>query len=245
MTAPTLCLTQVSHGYGRSSGRLLQRISLEVNAGETLAVLGPSGCGKTSLLRIACGRVAPSDGQAEILGAPSAEQRHLAAYCAQHPVVLPWMTVRRNVGLPQRVGHHLGHATTDELLDLLGLSSIADRRASPLSGGELQRVALGRAIASESPLLVLDEPLGAVDSNARNACQELILEECRSHGRAALMSTHAVEEALFLASEIAVLGRRGEIDKLENAARGHREGPGIAQMRTSILDLMSDAPSAP
>jgi thiamine transport system ATP-binding protein len=191
-------------------------VSLELEAGQVLAVLGPSGCGKSTLLRAVAG-LEPSyagtiayDGQ-DLAGVPT--HRRGFALMFQDGQLFPHQTVARNVGYPlrlRRVARRVVAAKVAELLDLVGLPGDGDRMPTTLSGGERQRVALARALAVEPRLLLLDEPLSALDAGLRERLADELRDILRRAGTTALLVTHDHEEAFTVADRMAVM-REGRL----------------------------------
>lgn len=210
MTTPvSLRLESVSKAYG--SVQALKPLSLEVNAGEMLALLGPSGCGKTTTLRIIAGFEGPDTGRVligerDVTGLPP--NRRGLGMVFQNYSLFPHMTVSQNVGFGLRM-RGLGRRERAEkvraILDLVRLGGYADREIHQLSGGQQQRVALARSLVTDPAILLLDEPLGALDRNLRERMQfELRLLQ-RRFGITSILVTHDQEEALTMADRIAVM----------------------------------------
>ena len=197
------------------AARILDDVTLTAAAGETLALLGRSGSGKTSLLRLVNRLRAPTSGEVFVEGRRARDWdpirlRRRIGYVIQEVGLFPHWTVERNIGLvPQLEGHppERIRRRTRELLEMVGLDadSVAERRPSELSGGQRQRVGVARALAADPPILLLDEPFGALDPITR---RELQGELHRLQGllrKTVLLVTHDVREALLLADRIALL----------------------------------------
>ncbi|HEY3528680.1 MAG TPA: ABC transporter ATP-binding protein [Nocardioides sp.] len=188
---------------------------LDVDDGRVLAVLGPSGCGKSTLLRAIAG-LEPATGRVgwhdtDVSTVPT--HRRGFALMFQDGQLFPQLSVARNVGYPLRIRRTTRAATAArvaELLDLVGLSGLADRLPTTLSGGERQRVALARALAAAPRLLLLDEPLSALDAGLRQRLAEDLRRILVEAGTTALMVTHDHEEAFAVADDLAVM-RAGRI----------------------------------
>ncbi len=191
--------------------------SLEVPAGSTLAVLGPSGCGKSTLLRAVAGLEPPDAGTIGWLAGEGAEVEDLTrvpthrrgfALMFQDGQLFPQMTVGRNVAYPLRLRRTPVAARrhrTAELLDLVGLQGYADRLPTTLSGGERQRVALARSLAADPRLLLLDEPLSALDAGLRERLAADLRDILRAAGTTTVLVTHDHEEAYAVADRLAVM----------------------------------------
>lgn len=197
----------------------LQTIDLTVQEGEFLTLLGPSGCGKTTTLRLVAGFLEPTSGQIRIAGNP-VEQ--MPAYkrpvntVFQHYALFPHMNVAENVGFGLRMkGLQKGEIATrvERALALVRLEGLAGRKPRELSGGQQQRVALARALVLEPKVLLLDEPLGALDLQLRRAVQVELKQLQRELGMTFIYVTHDQEEALAMSDRIAVM-RAGQIEQL-------------------------------
>ncbi len=189
--------------------RVLRDISIDVHAGEVLAILGTSGCGKSTLLRIAGGLDRATAGSILIDGAPVAPFDARTAVGFQEPRLLPWRSVTENValGLPRGTPKAEGAARVAQLLDLVGLGAFAGDRPREISGGMAQRASLARALARNPGVLLLDEPFGALDALTRLKMQDLLLDVHAAAPTTVLLVTHDVDEALQLADRIILLGR--------------------------------------
>ena len=191
-------------------------VSFEVPAGTTVAVLGPSGCGKSTLLRAIAGLEKPRSGRVswdgeDLAGTPT--HRRGMALMFQDGQLFPGQTVARNVGYPMRLRHRPRKEIADrvaELLDTVGLTDRADRLPEALSGGERQRVALARALAVSPRLLLLDEPMSALDRDLRETLAHQLRTILTASGAPAIMVTHDQEEAFAVADRI-VLMRAGRV----------------------------------
>lgn len=207
-------------------------VSLELETGQVLAVLGPSGCGKSTLLRAVAG-LEPSytgiisyDGQ-DLAGIPTHKRGFALMF--QDGQLFPHQSVARNIGYPLRLRRATRpsiEGTVAELLDLVGLAGVGDRMPTTLSGGERQRVALARALAVRPRLLLLDEPLSALDANLRERLANDLRDILRRAGTTALLVTHDQEEAFAVADRMAVMrdGRVVQSGTLEEVWRHPVDG---------------------
>ena len=199
------------------SVQALQDVSLDLKAGELMSVLGPSGCGKTTLLNIIAGFLTPTNGQIILNGekvtGPSAER----GMVFQQGALFEWMNVRDNVGFgPKMKGVRPSDAreTVDHLLDIVGLQDFKEKAIYELSGGMQQRVALARCLANDPDVILMDEPLGALDALTREKMQSLVLKLWKETGKTIILITHSVEEALLLGERLLVMAPRpGRIHK--------------------------------
>jgi ABC-type nitrate/sulfonate/bicarbonate transport system ATPase subunit len=201
--AAVLELAGIEHAYP-GTGEVLAGLDLSISAGETVALVGPSGCGKSTLLAIAAGVLTPDAGQVRANGRDVTGRAGSVALMLQRDLLLEWRSVLGNVLLAPELAGRSRAARPDALALLArhGLAQFAEHYPHALSGGMRQRVALVRTLLAERPLLALDEPLAALDAQAR---LEASLEE---RGGAVLLVTHDVDEAVRLADRVVVLSQR-------------------------------------
>jgi putative spermidine/putrescine transport system ATP-binding protein len=207
----------VSKHFG--SVRALADVSLEIRDGEMVALLGPSGCGKTTLLRTIAGLELPDTGRVvidelDVTHVPA--RRRNTGMVFQSYALFPNLTVRDNIGFPLEVRGRAAaaiRARTDELLELLQLTAQADRYPNQLSGGQQQRAALGRALAPSPAVLLLDEPLSALDALVRSALRDEIRRVQQQLHITALYVTHDQSEAMAIADRVAVM-QHGRIEQI-------------------------------
>lgn len=201
-------LARVGKGFGTGRGALpvLHDIQLRIAGGEFVAILGPSGCGKSTLLRLIAGLERPSSGAVRLGGGEVTAVDPRCAIVFQEPRLLPWRTVAANVALgTRRIAEPPAPAA---LLELVGLSEFAAALPHQLSGGMAQRAALARALIGHPGVLLLDEPFASLDALTRMRMQDLLLDVCRELRPTVVLVTHDVDEALYLADRIVVLGPR-------------------------------------
>jgi len=239
--------SEVSHRFTLKGWPLpvLDRITLEAAPGEFVALLGPSGCGKSTLLRLFAGLEPPSSGGLLVDGRPIGGPDPSRILVFQDPTLFPWRTVRGNVDLGLEARGLLslyGGRSVDAALDLVGLGEFADAYPHQLSGGMAQRAALARALVNEPRLLLLDEPLGRLDSLTRLAMQAELVKLWQRAGFTALLVTHDVEEALVLAQRVLVLSDRPARIKAEivndRPYPRHRDDPHLVSLRREVLGLL-------
>ncbi|MCP4486719.1 MAG: ABC transporter ATP-binding protein [Gammaproteobacteria bacterium] len=219
-TAPGLQLENVSMVFDLPNGQTveaLKNISLELQEGELMSVLGPSGCGKTTLLNIVAGFLAPTGGQIVLNGEHVIEPGPERGMVFQQGALFEWMSVRKNVGFgPSMKGMPIKQINerVDHLLETVGLHDFGDKAVYELSGGMQQRVALARCLANDPDVILMDEPLGALDALTREKMQGLVLEIWKETGKTIVLITHSVEEALLLGERLIVMAPRpGRIHK--------------------------------
>ncbi|GAD21610.1 ABC transporter ATP-binding protein [Acidovorax sp. MR-S7] len=244
---------QVSHWFaqraakGAKAGQALQVIDgldLSIAPGEFVALLGPSGCGKSTLLRLVAGLEPASRGTLRQDGAAITEPDPSRIVVFQDPTLYPWRTVWDNValGLQARGLLRRERQRVDEALALVGLAPFARAFPHELSGGMAQRVALARALVNDPRLLVLDEPLGKLDSLTRLAMQTELVQLWQRAGFSALLVTHDVEEALFMAQRVVVFTERParvrEVLVNDLPYPRHRGDPRLAELRRRALALL-------
>ncbi len=241
-----LRIDNLSHGFSLEGHKLpvLQRVSLEVGPGEFVALLGPSGCGKSTLLRLVAGLEGADSGSITADGVAITGPDPTRVVVFQDPTLYPWRRVWDNVALGLEAQGLLKttKGKVDEALAKVGLSQFARAYPRQLSGGMAQRVALARALVNEPRLLILDEPLGKLDSLTRIAMQQELIDLWQRQGYTALLVTHDVEEALLLANRIIVFSDRPAQIKAEliidRAYPRHRDDPYLVDLRKQILGLL-------
>jgi len=211
-TGARIDIRGVDHWFGTRQAPLqvLDDVNLNVAPGEFVALLGPSGCGKSTLLRLVAGLETATRGTITQDGTAITRPDPSRIVVFQDPTLYPWRRVRDNVALGLQARGVLGkeRQRVDAALARVGLSEFADAFPHQLSGGMAQRVALARALVNDPRLLVLDEPLGKLDSLTRLAMQSELVELWQRAGFSALLVTHDVEEALFLAQRVIVFSPR-------------------------------------
>jgi NitT/TauT family transport system ATP-binding protein len=204
-----LIADHISHGFG--SLDVLDGVSFTARRGEVVAIVGPSGCGKSTLLQILGGLLVATRGQARLRGLPPADSLNPLTFVFQDFALLPWATAEANVEFPllhAAISHAERRALVDDALRRTGLLDF--RRAYPkqLSGGMRQRVGIARALAVRPAILLMDEPLSALDSQTRELLLEDFIRLLADGAMGVVYVTHNLEEAIRLADRIVVLSRR-------------------------------------
>jgi NitT/TauT family transport system ATP-binding protein len=219
----------------------LRDIDLSVERGEFVCLLGPSGCGKSTLLNAVAGFSAPTQGSIVVDGAPVRDPGPERGMVFQEYALFPWMTVAQNIGfglsikgLPKREIS----AKVDELLALLKLGDFRDRFPKDLSGGMRQRVAIARVLALDPPIMLMDEPFGALDALTRRSLQDELLRIWAQFRKTILFVTHSIEEAIYLADRIVVFTYRpGTIKRELRIDLPHPRDPSDAAFNTIKREL--------
>ncbi len=189
----------------------LKDINLTIKRGEFVCLLGPSGCGKSTLLNAVAGFQPPSAGEIVIEGKKILSPGPDRGMVFQEYALFPWMTVAQNIafGLEiQKKEKAEIELTVNQLLDLLHLKDFRDRFPKDLSGGMRQRVAIARVLALDSPIMLMDEPFGALDALTRRNLQDELLRIWEKLGKTILFVTHSIEESIYLADRIVVMTYR-------------------------------------
>jgi len=254
-----ISLVEVSKRYGPGDAAV-DGLSLEVVDGEVCVLVGPSGCGKTTTLRMINRLIEPSGGQLfidgrDVLSMDAVELRRGIGYVIQQGGLFPHRRVEDNVAtVPRLLGwdKQKTKARVNELLDLVGLpaNDYARRYPHELSGGERQRVGVARALGADPPVLLMDEPFGAVDPVTRLRLQTLLLDLQREIKKTIVMVTHDIDEAAKLADRIAVLSKGGHLEQYATPPEilGRPATPFVAQFvgedrgvkRLAVVDVKAD-----
>jgi NitT/TauT family transport system ATP-binding protein len=228
----------------------LSGIDLVIGKGEFISLIGPSGCGKSTLLRLIGDLTAPTSGSVEVNGKPAHAARLGREYgmVFQAPVLFEWRTVEDNVKLPLEV---LGmdraerDARAAEMLALVELSEFARHHPYQLSGGMQQRVAIARALALQPPILLMDEPFGALDEMTRERMNSEVLRIWQQTGTTVVFVTHSIPEAVFLSTRVVVMSARpGRITRVVDVPLGHprndatREDPRYFRLVTEVREAL-------
>jgi NitT/TauT family transport system ATP-binding protein len=229
----------VEYGKRAAAVRAVDKISLRVAPGESLALIGPSGCGKSSLLFAMAGLIRPTEGTISVNGEPLGRPRREIALILQNAGLLPWKTVWQNANLSLLLGKDYPRVTAQAVLDELGLGEVKRRYPSELSEGMKRRVGIARALSTSPSVMLMDEPLASLDTLTKERIQDLFLRLWVRHAFALVLVTHDIEEAAFLGQRVAVLSDRPARIKeiVENRAMGeqtYRETAAFAETVTRL-----------
>lgn len=230
----------------------LKDVSFDLESGRILTLLGPSGCGKTTLLNIIAGFLAPTSGSINLNDAPITGPGQDRGMVFQQGALFEWLNVAENVSFGPRMNGNEGPETdamVQDLLETVGLGDFGQKAVYELSGGMQQRVALARCLANDPELILMDEPLGALDALTREKMQSLILELWDRTQKTIVLVTHSVEEALFLGDRLFVMAPRpGRIEReyelpfaklgLTEDPRELKNSPEFTEKREEILSLI-------
>jgi ABC-type nitrate/sulfonate/bicarbonate transport system ATPase subunit len=227
-----------------SRRQVLDGVSFSLGAGELISLIGPSGCGKSTLLRLVAGLDSADSGDlligAEPITAPNAER----GLVFQDPNLYPWLTVRRNIqaGLVARGVLHKKKQEVDQFMRLVGLETFANVYPHHLSGGMAQRAALARALINHPKILLLDEPLGALDAFTRMRMQDEVLRLWEARRTTMLLVTHDIDEAIYMSDRIMIMTPRpGRIERtipVELARPRQRDSGDFLRLRSDILKFL-------
>ncbi len=229
---PMLALRDVGFDYGALT--VIDGLDFAVEPGELLMCVGPSGCGKTTLLALLGGHLAPTRGKIE--------RRGVSRTIYQDGGLFPWLTVRQNIalGLPRDTAPTVRDRKVDDWLELTHLVEFANHYPHQLSGGMRQRVELGRALAAETDILLLDEPFSALDYQTRRKMRHELVTTLEARPRTVVFVTHDIEEAVQLGDRVLVLGARpARVRKVLPLPPGRSRSPadpGVAEAEQTILD---------
>lgn len=259
--APVIELKKVSFAHDGEKGAplTLRDISLEVQKGEFLCILGPSGCGKSTLLSLIAGFLKPSAGEIKMDGALIAGPDKRRGVIFQSPALYAWLNVRDNVGFGLKMQNYpkaQARELTERYIRLVGLTGYERHRPYELSGGMRQRAALARAMVNQPEILLMDEPLGALDALTRKNMQDLVRRIWAESENTFFMITHDVDEAMALSTRTIVMSQKpGRFletfrpDLTYRLLRGEGEqaryDPAYMEMRAQILSVITGQAEAP
>ncbi len=244
-------------GHGPRAIQALDKANLDIRPNEFVTFVGASGCGKSTLLRMIGGLESLSSGSIAVNGQPITGPGVDRAMVFQHYSLYPWLSVLDNIRFCRQLKAHTRDRTSadvekasgraDALIRLMGLSHVAHAYPSQLSGGMQQRVAIARALMSRPPILLMDEPFGALDAQTREVMHDLIRHVHRIEGSTIVFVTHDVEEAIYLGQRIVLMAPRpGRIDTLYDVplpAERHQDmklAPEFLALKREILERIRE-----
>ncbi len=243
-------LSKVFHNRG-DTRVVLRDVSFTIQEGQFVTLLGPSGCGKTTLLSLIAGFQAPSQGSVELNGVPVMKPGPDRAFVFQDYALFPWMTVRQNILYPmkqQRIPKEKREERLDRLLSLAHLNGHEHLYPSQISGGMKQRTAVIRALACNPQVLLMDEPLGAVDYQMRQKLQEELETIWLKEKTTVLMVTHDIDEAVYLSDRVVVMsskeGRITEELEIKLKRPRKRDGQQYNEFKGHLTELLRNGCSA-
>ena len=259
--SPMIRLQEVSKTFAGAARPAVDSLSMDVQEGEIVTLVGPSGCGKTTTLKMINRIVEPSSGTIEVAGVdamsvPPHELRRSIGYVIQDVGLFPHRTIRDNIAtVPELLGWDAARVSmrVDELIEMVGLDGdLLPKYPGELSGGQQQRVGVARALAADPPVLLMDEPFGAVDPIVRGRLQREFLELQRTLGKTVVFITHDIDEAVFLGTRMAVMNVGGVLEQYDapedvltapasefvaDFLGGERGLKRLALLRVSAMDL--------
>ncbi|MEO0061357.1 MAG: hypothetical protein RL343_975 [Actinomycetota bacterium] len=217
--AASLVDVSIKRGSGLRSTTVVKDLSFDIARGEILALVGTSGRGKTTVLHALAGLIGVSKGDI-VHHSINTDVGRATGVVFQDALLLPWLTVNQNIRLGYKFKANRSGTKSDfdarvvSLLDILGIKDLADRKVSELSGGQAQRVAIARTVATQPRVLLLDEPFSALDAATRGALQNWLIELRNMLQLTVVIVTHDIDEALTLADRVLVLPAQGETLKI-------------------------------
>jgi len=238
-----ISVRNLSKRFGENADAIaaLQDINLEIAAGEFVCLLGPSGCGKSTLLNLIAGFIAPSAGSVRVDGHEVTAPGPDRGMVFQEYALFPWMTVEQNIGfglVVKGLPRADISARVAQLLQLLKLTEFRARFPKDLSGGMRQRVAIARVLALDSPILLMDEPFGALDALTRRTLQDELLRLWSERRRTVVFVTHSIEEAIYLADRVVVMTYRpGTIKRDQHVALARPRDPAASDFNALKREL--------
>ena len=244
----TLKLDNVSKSFAKIENdevtHALNEVDLTLHSGEFVSLVGPSGCGKSTILRLIAGLIVPTTGTVSVDGKPVTKPSPERGMVFQKPTLFPWLTVEKNIAFSLRMQGKLkgNEDRVQQMLDVIGLEAFKDDYPDQLSGGMAQRVALVRSLINEPDILLLDEPLGALDAFTRMNMQDEILKIWYEKKQLAIMVTHDVDEAIYMGTRILVMdanpGRIVEDIHIDQTYPRDRSSASFVEYRNRILNRL-------
>ena len=244
----SLVLENVSKSFAKVENdevtHALNAIDLSLRSGEFVSLVGPSGCGKSTILRLVAGLIMPTTGKITVDGKEITEPSPERGMMFQKSTLFPWLTVEKNIAFSLKMQGKLkgNEEKVEHMLKAIGLESFRNDYPGQLSGGMAQRVALMRSLINEPDILLLDEPLGALDAFTRMNMQDEILKIWQEKGQLALMVTHDVDEAVYMGTRVIVMDSNpgrvvGDIKIAEGYPRD-RSSNTFVEYRNEILNRL-------
>ncbi len=244
----SLVLENVSKSFAKVENdevtHALNAIDLSLRSGEFVSLVGPSGCGKSTILRLVAGLIMPTTGKITVDGKEITEPSPERGMMFQKSTLFPWLTVEKNIAVRLKMQGKLkgNEEKVEHMLKVIGLESFRNDYPGQLSGGMAQRVALMRSLINEPDILLLDEPLGALDAFTRMNMQDEILKIWQEKGQLALMVTHDVDEAVYMGTRVIVMDSNpgrvvGDIKIAEGYPRD-RSSNTFVEYRNEILNRL-------
>ena len=244
----TLTLDQVSKSFAKVETdevtHALNNVSLTMESGEFVSLVGPSGCGKSTILRLVAGLIGPTTGKITVDGKEITGPSPDRGMVFQKPTLFPWLTVEKNIAFSLKMQGKLqgNEDKVQRMIKVIGLESFKDDYPGQLSGGMAQRVALVRSLINQPDILLLDEPLGALDAFTRMNMQDEILSMWRENRQLAVMVTHDVDEAIYMGTRVLVMdanpGRVVADIAIDREAVQDRSSPKFVEYRNDILNRL-------
>ena len=244
----TLKLNNVSKSFAKLETdevtHALNEIDLSLNSGEFISLVGPSGCGKSTILRLVAGLIKPTTGTVTVDDKEVTEPSPERGMVFQKPTLFPWLTVEKNIGFSLKMQGKLkgNEDKVKRMIEIIGLENFKDDYPEQLSGGMAQRVALVRSLINEPDILLLDEPLGALDAFTRMNMQDEILKIWSEKQQLAIMVTHDVDEAIYMGTRVIVMeanpGRIVDDIRIEQPYPRKRSSEEFVECRNRILNRL-------
>ncbi|MBQ1538059.1 MAG: ABC transporter ATP-binding protein [Ruminococcus sp.] len=247
-------IQNVDRTYTDTDGKAVQAlkaVDLDIRAGEFISLIGPSGCGKTTLLRLIAGLDKPQSGSLSIDGRKIKGVDPERGYVFQQGSLFPWLDIEHNIayGLRARGQLRQKKKSVSEYISMVGLEGFEKSYPHQISGGMAQRVAIARALINDPKALLLDEPMGALDSFTRADLQDKLLELWKEKGTTMILVTHDVDEAIYLSDRIVIMtprpGKISRVIEVDLPRPRHRGGVEFLSLRREILELFELAQAQP
>lgn len=244
----TLSLDKVSKSFAKVENdevtHALNDVDLTMKSGEFISLVGPSGCGKSTILRLVAGLITSTTGKVSVNGEEVTEPSPERGMVFQKPTLFPWLTVEKNIAFSLKMQGKLkgNEDKVEKMLRVIGLENFRDDYPGQLSGGMAQRVALVRSLINEPDILLLDEPLGALDAFTRMNMQDEILKIWHEKEQLAMMVTHDVDEAIYMGTRVIVMeansGRVVADIKIDEQYPRDRSSEAFVAYRNEILNKL-------